>query len=254
MTTPSSSSIPAVRAIVTGHTHGLGAALAQQLLSRNISVLGLSRSSNPTLARSYRNTFDEIKLDLAQTQQLAHWLAGEDLSRFIAGAHCVLLLNNAGTVQPIGSLEQQTPDAIAHAIGLNVAAPLMLASAVACASTGGAERRIVHISSGAGRQAYAGWNIYCATKAALDHHARAVALEQNPLLRISSVAPGVVDTGMQAEIRSTSAEQFPLRGKFDELKRNGQLATPEQTAEKLIAYALSDAFGQTPVSDLRELA
>jgi benzil reductase ((S)-benzoin forming) len=111
----------------------------------------------------------------------------------------------------------------------------------------------VHISSGAGRNAYPGWSLYCATKAALDHHARAVVLDANRALRICSVAPGVVDTNMQAEIRSSGKEQFPLREKFEELKRNGQLVSPEQCAIQLVDFALSDVFGEVPVADIREL-
>jgi benzil reductase ((S)-benzoin forming) len=241
------------RAIVTGHTRGLGAALAEQLLSRNIAVLALSRTRNATLAQLYPQTFEEVELDLANPERVAQWIAGDALRRFVDGAHSVLLFNNAGTVQPIGPLETQDAAAIASAIGLNVATPLMLASAVATASVSAGDRRIVHISSGAGRTAYPGWSIYCATKAALDHHARTVVLDANRALRICSVAPGVIDTGMQAEIRGSGEEKFPLREKFEELKRSGQLVSPEQCATQLIDFALSDAFGETPIADIREV-
>ncbi|MGF6733758.1 hypothetical protein OKW50_005903 [Paraburkholderia youngii] len=59
---------------------------------------------------------------------------------------------------------------------------------------------------------------------------------------------------MQAQIRGSGEGQFPMRQRFEDLKRNGQLSTPEQSAERLIDYALSDAFGQTPVADIREIA
>jgi benzil reductase ((S)-benzoin forming) len=210
------------RAIVSGHTRGLGAALAEQLLSRNIAVLALSRSRNATLAQLYPQTFEEVELDLANPERVAQWIAGDALRRFVDGAHSVLLFNNAGTVQPIGPLETQDAAAIASA-------------------------------SGAGRTAYPGWSIYCATKAALDHHARTVVLDANRALRICSVAPGVIDTGMQAEIRGSGEEKFPLREKFEELKRSGQLVSPEQCATQLIDFALSDAFGETPIADIREV-
>jgi hypothetical protein len=42
--------------------------------------------------------------------------------------------------------------------------------------------------------------------------------------------------------------------KFQDLKRNGQLSTPEQCAAQLLEYAFSDAFGETPVADIREIA
>ncbi|MFL9887806.1 SDR family oxidoreductase [Paraburkholderia agricolaris] len=243
-----------IRAIVTGHTRGLGASLAEQLLARGVAVLGLSRSRHPSLKARFPALLEEIELELADPTRVAQWVATEALRNFVSGAQSVLLINNAGMVQPIGPIEGQNAADIATAVSLNVATPLMLASALAAASTDATDRRIVHISSGAARNAYPGWSIYCATKAALDHHARAVTLDANRALRICSLAPGVIDTNMQAEIRGSGTEQFPMREKFEDLKRNGQLSTPEQCATQVLDYAFSDAFGQTPVADIREVA
>ncbi|HEY2025024.1 SDR family oxidoreductase [Paraburkholderia sp.] len=243
-----------IRAIVTGHTRGLGAALAEQLLTRNVTVLGLSRSRHAALKARFPTQLEEIELQLADSARVAQWVATDALRNFVSGAQTVLLINNAGMVQPIGPIEGQGATAVADAVSLNVATPLMLASALAAAAADATDRRIVHISSGAARNAIAGWSIYCATKAALDHHARAVALDANRALRICSLAPGVIDTDMQAQIRGSGEAQFPMRARFEDLKRNGQLSTPEQCAAQLIDYALSDKFGDAPVADIREIA
>jgi NAD(P)-dependent dehydrogenase (short-subunit alcohol dehydrogenase family) len=71
--------------------------------------------------------------------------------------------------------------------------------------------------------------------------------------RIESIAPGVIDTQMQAEIRASALEQFPMRPRFDQLKESGSLASPEGVARKLIQYLLSQSFGVSPCTDLREL-
>lgn len=243
-----------IKAILTGHTKGLGAAIAADLLARGIPVLGLARGAASSLAAQFPQSLVQVELDLADSAALGTWLARGELGAWLAGCELVLLINNAGTVQPVGPIAGQEPAAIARAIALNVAAPLMLASAVAAARGPQAECRIVHISSGAGRGAYPGWSVYCATKAALDMHARAVVLDQNRALRICSLAPGVIDTGMQAEIRASSLAQFPLRQRFDELKRAGELAAPADCARRLIAYLLGDQFGSAPVADLRSVA
>jgi benzil reductase ((S)-benzoin forming) len=240
-----------IKAIVTGHTKGLGAAIAAELLGRGIAVLGLARGAAPQLAAGYPAAFEQVELDLADSAALAAWIAGGALGRAIAGCTTVLLINNAGTVQPVGALALQDPLAVARAVALNIAAPLMLAGAVAQARALRTECRIVHVSSGAGRSAYPGWSVYCATKAALDQHARAVALDHDVNLRICSLAPGVIDTGMQAEIRATSLEKFPLREKFDDLKRAGALSDPAQCARQLVGYLLGAQFGSAPVDDLR---
>lgn len=240
-----------IKAILTGHTRGLGAALADNLMARGIAVLGISRTRS---AEHASDLLQEVELNLANTAALETWIESDALKRFVDDAHTVVLINNAGMLQPVGSIEGQDVGAIGRAVSLNVAAPLMLSAAMAASGASVSDRRIVHISSGAARNAYPGWSIYCATKAALDHHARAVALDNNRALRIGSVAPGVIDTDMQAEIRNTDLDAFPLREKFDELKRNGQLSTPADAARKVLDYVLSDAFGETPVTDIRELA
>ncbi|KVE30178.1 short-chain dehydrogenase [Burkholderia vietnamiensis] len=246
-------SAPSVRAIVTGHTRGLGASLAEQLLQQDIAVLGVSRSQHPSLAATAGDRLVETELDLSDAAAVANWLAGSALRSFVDGASLVLLFNNAGVVDPIGPLAAQDPALVARAVALNVAAPLMLSAALVQAAAAPTECRVLHVSSGAARNAYAGWSVYCATKAALDHHARAVALDANRALRICSVAPGVVDTGMQATIRSTSEANFPMREKFDALKTSGALSTPDEASRHLIRYALSDAFGAAPTADVRNL-
>ncbi|MCB1958988.1 MAG: SDR family oxidoreductase [Rhodocyclaceae bacterium] len=240
-----------MKAMVTGSSRGLGAAMVAQLLARGIEVLGLARQ--PSEATSHPR-YTHVTLDLADTDALERWLAGGALARFVADEHAVLLINNAGTLQPVGPLGGQGAAAIARAVRVNVTAPLALADAWVAATPGARDRRIVHVSSGAARGAYAGWDVYGATKAALDHHARGVALEAIPGLRICSLAPGVVDTDMQAEVRGSDAALFPARARFEALKRDGVLVSPQACAAQLVDYALSAAFGSLPVADLRELA
>ncbi len=243
------------KAIVTGHTRGLGAALVDALRAQGIDVLGLARSRRAQTvdASALPGRFEEIELNLSEVDRLARWLAGDTLARFLHGAERALLINNAGTVEPIGPSGGQPPAEVARAVALNVAAPLMLSSAFSAATATVPDRRIAHVSSGAGRNPYAGWNVYCATKAALDHHARAAALDAERGMRVASVAPGVVDTEMQGQIRGADDARFPMRERFAEMKRLGQLASPEQAAAKFVGYLLSDAFGETPTADIRSL-
>lgn len=243
-----------IKAILTGHTRGLGRAIADELLARGIAVLALSRRKRADLAGRFPDRLEEVEMDLSDAAALAAWLGGGALQRFLAGGGTALLINNAGVLQPVGPAGTQDVAAIARAVSLNVAAPMMLAAALVAATGAGGDRRILHVSSGAARNAYPGWSVYCATKAALDHHARAVDLDGVAGLRISSVAPGVIDTDMQAEIRAVAPEDFPLREKFVALKRQGQLARPEDAARSLVDYLLSERFGQLPVTDLRDLA
>ena len=239
-----------MKAIVTGHTKGLGAAIAGELLERGIPVLGLARGRAAAAAERYPGLLNEIEVDLSDGAALSAWLGHGELSAWLAGCGTALLVNNAGVVWPVGPLAEQDPLQAIRAATLNVAAPLALAGAVVRA-TAGAERRILHVSSGAGRSAYPGWSVYCATKAALDRHAEAVALDGDATVRVCSLAPGVIDTGMQAEIRATSEDRFPLRERFVQLKQQGALTSPEDCARRLVDYLLAPGFGGKPVDDLR---
>lgn len=240
-----------IKAILTGHTRGLGAALAGELLDRKIPLLGLARRTDTGLPERFPGLIEQVALDLADSAALGNWLTGDRLAAFAAGADELLLINNAGVLAPMGALDRQDPAAVARAVCLNVAAPLMISSALAGLHRGGL--RIVHISSGAARNAYPGWSVYCATKAALDHHARAVTLDGDARLRICSLAPGVIDTDMQAEIRETPVGIFPMQDRFVALKQDGQLASPRDVASRLVRYLLGKDFGAEPVADLRSL-
>lgn len=240
-------------AILTGHSRGLGAAIAAELLVRGVAVLGLARGGNPALAKAYPQLLTERRLDLSDPAAVTGWLASDDWRALASGKEPLLLINNAGLLQPVGPVDHQDGEEIVRAVNLNVTAPLLLTSALAAARAG-RELRVLHVSSGAARNAYAGWSVYCATKAALDQHARAVALDGGAGVRICSLAPGVIDTDMQAEIRAGSAELFPLLERFKGLKADGNLVPPAVAAASLVDYLLSDAFGSQPVADLRDLA
>ena len=234
------------QAIVTGHSRGLGEAIAADLLGRGIAVLGLSRATNEALAGRYPGLLQQTALDLADTAHLQAWLQAGTLARFT--------VNNAGVVQPMGAAGILDAAQLAQAVALSVTAPLLLANALVASTDDKVQRRVLHVSSGAARKPYAGWSVYCATKAALDMHARASQLDEVPGLLISSVAPGVIDTEMQSDIRAASEDDFPLRARFEALKREGQLESPVEVAHKLVDHLLSPAFGVEAVVDLRELA
>lgn len=240
-------------AIVTGHSRGLGAAIVAELLRRGIATLGLSRHAVGVPPEVAPGLFDEVALDLRDLDALRDWLAGPRLANWVIPRRQVLLINNAGTVEPMGPLGMQDPLAVAGAISLNVAAPLMLSAGLAAIDVPGQQRRILHVSSGAAHTPYPGWSVYCATKAALDQHARAASLDQVPGLRICSLAPGVIDTSMQAALRATDTTRFAMRGRFEQLHREGRLVRPEDCARRLVSYLLDDAFGTAPVVDLRDL-
>lgn len=237
--------------IITGHSQGLGAALAATWLARGAHVIGIARSSNDALQAQYPAQLRQITLDLADSSAVHHWLHHDaDWATWLHGQHMLWLFNNAGTVAPSAILGKQGAADIAHAVALNVAAPLMLADAVAAQRSTTLSCAIVHISSGAAHKAYPGWSIYGACKAALDQHARNAAAEHNGIA-IVSIAPGVVDTAMQESLRHNA--QFPIRERFSDLYHHKQLQSPVETAECVINYCIGKDFARKAVVDIRNL-
>jgi benzil reductase ((S)-benzoin forming) len=235
-------------AVVTGHSRGLGAAIAAVFLDDPHTVVhGMSRGASPEHPRLVQHAIDlaEPVPAAAQFEALLAGVAWSDFDRAV-------LVNNAGLlgpVAPVGSLDA------AHAAA---AVQVDVTTAVLCTdvflrATAGAhiERRIAQVSSGAARTAYAGWAVYCAAKAALDHFTRVVALEAPPRCRIASVAPGVIDTDMQAEIRAADPAGFPAHERFVTMARTGALVSPLDAARRFVRHLDSEAFGREPVIDLR---
>ena len=237
------------KAIVTGHSKGLGAGITSALLADGYNVLGVSRSALP----GFESGLEQVALDLGDAAALEAWLESGELAGFLEHAESAVLVNNAGVVEPIAPLGRQGAAAIARAVTVNVGAALVLADAFVATTEEVSDRRIVHISSGAGRHSYTGWSVYCATKAALDHHVRTVAEDNIAGLRIESLAPGVIDTGMQETIRATPEEDFALRDQFVGLKESGSLASPEAVGAKIAAHVASPKFGAELVTDIREM-
>ncbi|MCO6520395.1 MAG: SDR family NAD(P)-dependent oxidoreductase [Snodgrassella sp.] len=233
--------------IITGHNRGLGRALAEYYLTQEIRVVGLSRHGwdNPP------ERLLQYVIDFADAEALATLVQSASWQNNLENKNEVILINNAGIVEPNALAGQQDYDAIIKAIAVNITAPLLLTNAVIAAATK-ADIRIAHISSGAGRHAIAGWSVYGATKAALDQHAAVVAAENHPRVRIASIAPGVVDTNMQQNIRSANAEKFPLVHNFINLKAKNQLQSAEDTAYQVATMIAAEDYGQQTQRDVRE--
>lgn len=239
--------------IVTGASRGLGRAVAEQLLERGHQVITISRKPPEGLASPRLQHWASDLADAAPlAARLRDWLAGQGPSAFGA----LNLINNAGVVSQLAPLGQIAASDLANAVRVGLEAPMLLTSAFLAATHGwNVPRKVVLVSSGLGRRAMAGSASYCAAKAGLDHLARAVALEEaaSPSgARIVSLAPGVIDTDMQVQLRSADAARFPERERFIGLQANGQLDSPAQAAAKLLAYLDRADFGSNPVGDVRD--
>lgn len=245
--------------VITGASRGLGRAMAERLLQPGQRLLCISRQADEQLAARAREAGAELEQwqqDLADpvaaAARLAAWLQDLDAKAFDSAT----LINNAGAVGRTRPLSQAVASELSQALRVGLEAPMLLTSAFLAATQGWrAERKVLNISSGLGRNAMASQAPYCAAKAGMDHFSRAVALEEAALgggAKIVSLAPGVIDTDMQVQLRGAEAEMFPDRARFERLKAEGQLDTPAIAAAKVLAYLQRPDFGSKPVADVRD--
>lgn len=218
--------------VITGASRGLGAGLAEALHARG-ARLALCARRAPILAAGDRVLARQ--LDVRDAAAVARF-AEEAAARF---GRLDLWINNAGVLAPIGPLRDLDPEETRIHVETNLLGVLFGSQAfvrhVRGREGGGV---LINISSGAARKPYQGWSVYCATKAAVDRLTECIDLEERAQgLRAFSVAPGVIDTEMQALIRSSSEADFPDLPRFLAMKREGRFNSPSFIAEHLLALA-----------------
>ena len=239
--------------ILTGASRGMGLSMAEQLLQAGHHLVCISRHTNAQLVAPAGSTLQQWQANLADSlpvaQRLGQWLQQQDPAQWAS----VTLVNNAGTLAQLTPLRDADTADLAQALRVGLEAPMQLTAAFLGATRGWPGlRRVLNISSGLGRRAMAA--AYCAAKAGMDHFTRCVALDEAAQVngaKVCSLAPGVIDTDMQAQLRGADAGAFADQGAFASLHRNGQLTSPRAAAARVLAYLGRGDFGSEPVADVR---
>jgi NAD(P)-dependent dehydrogenase (short-subunit alcohol dehydrogenase family) len=241
--------------VITGASRGLGLAMSRLLLAQSHVVIAIARKRTelPVPPGSELLSWElDLADPLAAAQQLEDWLTKSGGTRWASAT----LINNAGVVSPPGPLSGTSGADLSNALRVGLEAPVLLTAAfLRATATWAVPRKVLLISSGLGRRAMAGSASYCAAKAGMDHLARALALEEADRpngARVVSLAPGVIDTDMQVQLRQADPALFPERERFAALKTTGQLDTPEQAATKVLKFLARADFGSNPVADVRD--
>ncbi|MEW6642582.1 MAG: SDR family oxidoreductase [Pseudomonadota bacterium] len=234
-------------ALVTGSTSGIGAAIARRLSADGFAVVLHSRRSVETgrALVAELGTAAYVQADLARD---------DDRRRLIQEAVAVwgrldVLINNAGIsrVIPHADLAAATPAVWQELHEVNVVAPFRLIAeaepALRATARNGRASCVVNISSHAGVRPKGASIPYAATKAALNHMTRLLAVSLAPDIRVNAVAPGLVDTPLTADW--TDAQQL-----WRERAPMHRAARPEDIAQAVALLVASDYLtGEILLSD-----
>lgn len=235
-------------AYITGTSSGIGKAIALKLLKEGHKVVGLSRTCSIE-----QSNYTHIKIDLSDLKALSEFDFPPNIQDDI------ILINNAGIVGPIKPIGHQIEAEIIQINTVNVIAPQILTNKfIHKFQPIDKNYQIINISSGAGKQPIDAWATYCASKSAIDLFSETVYQElksrNHNNWHIFSIAPGVVDTNMQKDIRSANPNDFLNHKKFVELKVNNELAESKTVADKLYRIIQNPREHENVVFSLRDLA
>jgi benzil reductase ((S)-benzoin forming) len=234
--------------IITGTTRGLGFELVKACLNQGDKVISISRQLKDELAAEGKlagEQFRHFDYDLEDSLGIGGLMDQIFEEVNLAEASRVTLISNAGDIEPIAPFYKADDLEVLESLSLNLIAPMMLAR-----HFGRLTREIGHkaqffvISSGAGRNPVYGWNSYCAAKAGVDMMTRVIAVEEGAKgLQTIAFGPGVMDTGMQQTIRSSSVHDFRDVEKFRKYKTDNVLRKPEAVAAVVLTL-VNDGFEQ----------
>jgi NAD(P)-dependent dehydrogenase (short-subunit alcohol dehydrogenase family) len=187
---------------ITGASRGIGAAAARVFAAAGAKVALLARSEGEidALAAEIGPAALALRCDVADWASVQQAVATV-VQRF---GRLDVLVNNAGTIDPIARLAYVDPAAWGRAVDVNLKGVfhgLRAAIPVMRAQGGGT---VITVSSGAARAALEGWSSYCAAKAGALMLTQAAHLEEGPHgIRILGLAPGTVATEMQVKIKAS---------------------------------------------------
>ena len=241
--------------LVTGASKGIGKAIALSIARNGSPVIALARKSDDL--DSIRNELLELQpesitiaCDLGVGEQIS------DASTKISSkfSHLSGIVHNAGTIHPIENMMDADIVNWSRSLQVNLIGVQDLTNQLNDSIGGDAHTRIVTISSGAAKRSIHGWSAYCVSKAGLDMWSMCLAeegAERN--LSSLSIAPGIVDTGMQEEIRGANPESFPSLESFVGYYENGDLTNPDDVAEKLLPFCMGSKGENGNRLDVRNL-
>ncbi|WP_227996718.1 SDR family oxidoreductase [Nocardia australiensis] len=231
-------------AIVTGASRGIGLAIAQAIAAAGGNVVLTARTQESAEAAAAQVGGNALGVGAhVVDEEAARRCVELTLERF---GSIDILVNNAGTNPAFGPVINQDHARFAKTFDVNLWAPILWTSLVTRAWMGEHGGAVVNTASigGLGLEAHIG--LYNASKAALIHLTKQLALELSPKVRVNAVAPGVVRTKLAEALWK---EQESSVAGATALDRIGEPEDIGAAVAFLVSDAASWVTGETMVID-----
>lgn len=239
--------------IITGASRGIGKAVAlegDRLFKGEARFVLMARNGKnlQTVSESLDNPSDTLTVDFSDPITLEQHADTLFESLNPADFSSVILINNAGVIEPIATADKTSASDLLKAFNINIISAMTLTSRfLAWSEHFKAERLVLNVSSGAASFTIPAWSAYCSTKAAMDMFTKVMMDEKHNTLKAFTIAPGIIETDMQSVVRGKTADEFPLVDDFINYQKDGQLKTPEQSAQEILGIVQNPEKFETMV-------
>lgn len=202
----------------------------------NIVAIARSKDDLDLLVKKYG--LDRVGIVVGDVSETSTSKSAVDLAIKKFGSINSVILN-AGVLSPVNPIAKAEIEKWKTLFDINFFAPLDLIQQ-SLPHLRESHGNVIAVLSGASTSAYFGWGAYGASKAALNHLIQSLVAEE-PEISAISVAPGVVNTAMQADIRDVFGANMTKESlqKFVDLHKNDQLLPPEIPATIYANLALN---------------
>lgn len=192
-------------ALVTGANRGIGAAIAMRLAQSGAFVIVSARSAAAAQAvaagiRSHGGRAVGAACDVTDFKAVSALVQSHETR----DGGIDIMVNNAGTIDPIAHLANSDPLQWSAVVDVNLKGVYHCSRAVLPFMLARKCGTIVTMNSGAANAPMEGWSHYCATKAAVQMLTRQIHKEYGEQgIRSLGLSPGPVAGDMQNQIRAS---------------------------------------------------
>ncbi|RPE64839.1 NADP-dependent 3-hydroxy acid dehydrogenase YdfG [Pacificibacter maritimus] len=187
-------------ALITGASRGIGAQTAKTFVAAGAKVALLARNANDltSLMQDLGANAFAAPCDISDPTALKSAISDS----VDALGPIDILINNAGSIEPISKLVEADYDAWSRAIDINLKAVFHAMSIIVPDMVKRGGGTVLTVSSGAAHGPVEGWSAYCASKAGAAMLTRMLDLEERSSgIRAIGLSPGTVATDMQRQIK-----------------------------------------------------
>lgn len=235
-------------AFITGVSKGLGESIAKLFLESGVRVIGLSRTTNGTIARcaeENNNIFIHYTCDLSDSLAIQKTCKDVMVQLSNSDVSALYIINNGAVLEPIDQSMLIDPNDLIHHVQVNTIAPMLILNYFLNKTQDLDIPLIgVNVTSGAAEDPFYGWSAYCSSKASINMYTKTVALEQDTLKtgnKVIAFSPGIMNTDMQEQIRTTSTTAFADVETFRNYHKNDLLKDTDEVGGILIDIITDDS-------------